>query len=87
MIQANYQFGAATLLDVIDAQAAQTQADSNRIQALFTHANARATLRFVMALDPLDPPGGAGLSPATPPVTSPTPPDAGPTTPDTGMRK
>jgi HAE1 family hydrophobic/amphiphilic exporter-1 len=64
MIQANYKYGAATLLDVIDAQAAQTQADSNRIQALYTHANARATLRFVMAQDPLDPPPGA---PATPP--------------------
>ncbi len=58
MIQANYKFGAATLLDVIDAQAAQTQADSNRIQALYTHANARAMLRFVMAQDPLDPPAG-----------------------------
>ena len=66
MVQANYRYGAATLLDVIDAQAAQTQADSNRVLALYTHANARATLRFVMAEDPLDPSPGA---PATPPAT------------------
>jgi HAE1 family hydrophobic/amphiphilic exporter-1 len=75
MVQANYKYGAATLLDVIDAQAAQTLADSNRLQALFTHANARATLRFVMAQDPLDPPVGA---PATPPTTVPDPPAASP---------
>ncbi len=78
MIQANYKFGAATLLDVIDAQAAQTQADSNRIQALYVHANARAMLRFVMAEDPLDPPTGGPL-PVVVPETS-------PTTSDTGMR-
>jgi HAE1 family hydrophobic/amphiphilic exporter-1 len=59
MVEANYKFGAATLLDVIDAQAAQTVADSNRNQALYVHANARAKLRFVMARDPLDPPLGA----------------------------
>jgi HAE1 family hydrophobic/amphiphilic exporter-1 len=77
MVEANYKYGAATLLDVIDAQAAQTQADSNRIQALHTHANARATLRFVMAQDPLDSPAGA---PATPPATVADPPPASPTT-------
>jgi len=65
MVQANYRYGAATLLDVIDAQAAQTQADSNRVLALFTHANARATLRYVMAEDLLDP-----GEPSTPPVMS-----------------
>jgi outer membrane protein TolC len=63
MVQANYKFGAATLLDVIDAQAAQTVADSNRSQALYVHANARAKLRFVMARDPLDPPAGAAAPP------------------------
>lgn len=68
MVQANYKFGAATLLDVIDAQAAQTVADSNRIQALYVHANARAKLLFVMAREPLDPPSGA---PAPPPDASP----------------
>jgi HAE1 family hydrophobic/amphiphilic exporter-1 len=80
MIQANYKFGAATLLDVIDAQAAQTLADSNRVQALYIHANARATLRFVMAQDPLDPPVGAL---ATPPAPNPDPPAA---SPETGTR-
>ena len=67
MIQANYKFGAATLLDVIDAQAAQTQADSNRIQALYVHANARATLRFVMARGPARPSRrGPSARPAAP---------------------
>jgi HAE1 family hydrophobic/amphiphilic exporter-1 len=66
MIQANYKYGAATLLDVIDAQAAQTVADSNRIQALYTHANARAMLRFVMAQDPLDPTTDVGPPPVVP---------------------
>jgi HAE1 family hydrophobic/amphiphilic exporter-1 len=55
MTQANYQHGAATTLDVIDAQAALTLADSNRIQALFDHAMARALMRYVMAQDPLEP--------------------------------
>jgi HAE1 family hydrophobic/amphiphilic exporter-1 len=57
MTQANYQHGAATTLDVIDAQAALTQAESNRIQALYDHANARALMRYVMAQDPLEPSG------------------------------
>lgn len=60
MTQANYQHGASTTLDVIDAQAALVQAESNRIQGLFDHAMARALLRYVMAQDPLEPsPGGA----------------------------
>lgn len=54
MTQANYAHGAATTLDVLDAQAALTQADSARLEALFDHANARATLRYVMARDVLD---------------------------------
>jgi outer membrane protein TolC len=54
MTQANYQHGAATTLDVIDAQAALTLAESNRIQALFDHAMARALMRYVMAQDPLE---------------------------------
>ncbi len=56
MTQANYQHGAATTLDVLDAQAALTLAESNRLEALYEHANARATLRYVMARDPLDAP-------------------------------
>ena len=54
MTQANAKAGAATFLDVLDAQAALTLAESQRIQALYSHANARATLRFVMAQDVLD---------------------------------
>ncbi len=53
MTEANYKYGAATLLDVLDAQAAQVEAESNRIQGLHAHAIARAALRFVMAQDPL----------------------------------
>lgn len=53
MIEANYRLGAATTLDVIDAQAALTQAEFNRIEALHAHANARAGLRYVVGQDPL----------------------------------
>ena len=54
MTQANYSLGAATPLDVLDAQAAFTLAESLRLEALHAHANARAALRFVMGRDPLD---------------------------------
>jgi outer membrane protein len=54
MTEGSYRLGAASTLDVLEAQASLTQADSNRSQALYTHANARATLRYVMARDPLD---------------------------------
>jgi outer membrane protein TolC len=57
MTQANYRHGAATTLDVIDAQAALTEAESNRLLGLYDHANARATLRYVTAQDPLEIPG------------------------------
>jgi outer membrane protein TolC len=57
MTQANYRAGAATTLDVLDAQSALTLAESLRIEALYDHANARAAVRYVMARDPLDPPG------------------------------
>jgi outer membrane protein len=53
MTEANYRLGAATPLDVLDAQAALTQAEFNRIEALHAHANARAGLRYVMGQDPL----------------------------------
>jgi HAE1 family hydrophobic/amphiphilic exporter-1 len=62
MTQANYQHGAATTLDVLDAQAALTQAESNRIQGLFEHANARALLRYTMAQDPLEPTDAGGTA-------------------------
>lgn len=54
MTQANYRHGAATTIDVLDAQAALTLAESLRLQALHEHADARATLRYVMARDPLE---------------------------------
>ena len=54
MTQANYSLGAATPLDVLDAQAALTLAESLRLEALYAHANARAVLRWVMGRDPLD---------------------------------
>ncbi len=53
MTEANYRLGAATTLDILDAQAALTQAEMSRIEALWAHANARAGLRYVMGLDPL----------------------------------
>jgi outer membrane protein len=54
MIEANYRLGAATTLDVIDAQAALAQAEFSRVEALHAHANARAGLRYVMGQDPLE---------------------------------
>jgi outer membrane protein len=69
MTEANYRLGAATTLDVLDAQAALTQAEFNRIEALHAHANARAGLRYVMGQDPLadGPPaqGAPSVSPST----------------------
>ena len=54
MTEANYKLGAATQLDVVDAQQSLRQAENIRNQALYTHANARAMLRFVMGRDPLE---------------------------------
>lgn len=54
MTEANYKLGAATQLDVVDALQALRQAENIRNQALYTHANARATLRFVTGRDPLE---------------------------------
>jgi outer membrane protein TolC len=54
MTEANYRLGAATQLDVVDAQQLLRQAENIRNQSLYTHANARATLRFVMGRDPLE---------------------------------
>ncbi len=67
MVEANYRLGAATSLDVLDAQAASAQAQVNRVEALYAHANARAGLRYVMGQDPLDeaapPPSGPAATP------------------------
>jgi outer membrane protein len=54
MTTANYGLGAATQLDVTDAQAALTEAERIRIDALHDHADARATLRYAMGRDPLE---------------------------------
>ncbi len=53
MTEANYKLGAATPLDVLDAQESLAQAQNIRNQALFSHANARASLSFVRGRDPL----------------------------------
>ena len=47
MTEATYRLGAATPLDVIDAQQGLSQAENIRNQALVSHANARATLQYV----------------------------------------
>jgi HAE1 family hydrophobic/amphiphilic exporter-1 len=54
MTEANYKLGAATQLEVVDAQQSLRQAENIRNQALYSHANARATLRFVIGRDPLE---------------------------------
>ena len=54
MTEANYKLGAATQLEVVDAQQSLRQAENIRNLSLFTHANARASLRFVMGRDPLE---------------------------------
>jgi outer membrane protein TolC len=65
MTEANYRLGAATTLDVLDAQAALTQAEFSRIEALAVHANARAGLRYVTGQSPLED-GGPLPAPPTP---------------------
>jgi len=54
MTEANYKLGAATQLDVVDALQSLRQAENIRNLSLYTHANARASLRFVMGRDPLE---------------------------------
>jgi outer membrane protein TolC len=54
MTRANYSLGAATLLDVTDAQQALTEAERVRIDALHDGADARATLRYAMGLEPVE---------------------------------
>ena len=53
MTDANYRLGASTPLDVLDSQQALALAENIRNQALYIHANARASLSFVMGRDPL----------------------------------
>jgi outer membrane protein TolC len=54
MTEATYGLGAATSLDVVDAQQALSQAENIRNQALVSHANSRATLQYVTGRNPLD---------------------------------
>ena len=54
MTESTYRLGAATPLDVIDAQQALSQAENIRNQALVSHANARATLQYVTGRNPLE---------------------------------
>jgi outer membrane protein TolC len=53
MTEANYGYGAATTLDVLDAQAALTLAESLHVQALYDRRHAISALRYAMGRDPL----------------------------------
>jgi outer membrane protein len=86
LTEANYRLGAATTLDVLDAQAALTQAKFNRIEALHAHANARAGLRYVMGEDPLAE-GPPVAAPAPPDEPAPAAPDGGGPPPITGPER
>jgi outer membrane protein TolC len=54
MMQDNYKYGAATTLDVLDAQTALTTARWTLLQGLYDHNLARCQLRYVMGMNPLD---------------------------------
>ncbi len=54
MMQDNYRYGAATTLDVTDAQTSLSVARTNLLRGLYDHTLARAQLRWVMGLDPLE---------------------------------
>jgi outer membrane protein len=52
MTQSNYKFGAATTLDVVDAQTAVSVARSNLLRGLHDYSVARASLRWTMGQTP-----------------------------------
>lgn len=52
MTEANYKYGAATVLDVTDSQNALIQAETTLAQALQQHADAKAMVNYVMGRDP-----------------------------------
>lgn len=52
MMQANYQHGAATTLDVADAQTALSAARTNLLRGLYDFAVARANLRWTLGRTP-----------------------------------
>jgi outer membrane protein len=54
MMQANYQFGAATTLDIVDSQAALTQARNARISAVYSYEIAKARMRLAAGIPILD---------------------------------
>ena len=68
MTSANYNLGAATTIDVLDAQAALTEAEWSRVEALHAHANARAGLRYVLGRSPLDTSSAHVPAPTQPPA-------------------
>jgi len=53
MMQGNYRYGAATTLDVLQAETALSVARWTLLQGLYDHTVARAQLRWVMGLDPV----------------------------------
>jgi outer membrane protein TolC len=52
MMQANYQHGAATTLDVVDAQTALSTASTNLLRGLHDSSVARASLRWALGRTP-----------------------------------
>jgi outer membrane protein TolC len=52
MTQNNYKYGAATTLDIVDAQTAVTVARTNLLKGLHDYSLARANLRWVMGEKP-----------------------------------
>ena len=52
MMQNNYQYGAATTLDIVDAQTALSVARTNLLRGLHDYSVARATLRWTAGLTP-----------------------------------
>jgi len=54
MMQNNYKYGAATTLDVLQAETALSVARWTFLEGLYDHTMARAQLRWVMGQDPVD---------------------------------
>lgn len=52
MMQDNYKYGAATTLDIVDAQTAVSLARSNLLRGLYDSSMARANLRWAMGQTP-----------------------------------
>jgi len=52
MTQANYQFGAATTLDIVDAQTALSEARTNLLRGLHDYSVARANVLWTVGREP-----------------------------------